>query len=162
MSGTLQMRDYLLQELDLVVRTTGSLIARIGEGEWAYRPQANMRSLLELVHHLVAIPASDLAILQESSEPEVAAIENASAGIADRELLVQRLKDNCELFKRYVLSLSEEELLNKSTKAYYLDHGAVQAKWLIEVVTHMFHHRSQLYNYLKQNGHDVQFFILYA
>ncbi|WP_338552679.1 DinB family protein [Paenibacillus sp. KS-LC4] len=161
MSGTFTVRDHLLEELELSVRTSCSFIAQIQPSEWDFRPQDNMRSLLELVHHIVAIPASDLAILQEKTEHEVVAVENGAAGITSPDELIQRFQANLATFKQYILSLSEEELLNRSSKAYYLEHGIVQIKWLIEVVTHTFHHRSQLYNYLKQNGHDVNFFMLY-
>ncbi|KQN98992.1 DinB family protein [Paenibacillus sp. Leaf72] len=161
MSGTFAVRDHLLEELELSVRTSCTLIAQIQPTQWDFRPQDNMRSLMELVHHLVAIPATDLAILQERTEQEVAEVENGAAGITSPDELIQRFQANLELFKQYILSLSEDELLTKSSKAYYLEHGMVQVKWLIEVTTHTFHHRSQLYNYLKQNGHDLNFFMLY-
>ncbi len=162
MSGVTQIRDHLLEELELAVKTGSSLIALIKDGEWDYRPQDNMRSLVELTHHLVAIPASDLAIMQERSESEVAQVENAAAGIRSPEELQARYESNLAAFKDYFLSLSEEELLGKTTKAFYAEEGMVQIKWLIEVVTHSFHHRSQLYNYLKQNGHELSFFMLYG
>lgn len=162
MSGVMHIRDHLLEELELVVRTSEALIKRIGNEEWSFQPQDNMRSLLQLVHHLVSIPASDLAILQEKTEQEVGTVENSVAEIMDPEELANRLRSNYEALKTYMTSLSEVELLTKSTKAFYLDHGSVQIKWLIEIVTHMFHHRSQLYNYLKQRGHELQFFMLYG
>ncbi|WP_068777231.1 DinB family protein [Paenibacillus sp. FJAT-26967] len=162
MSGVLEIRDHLLSELELAVRTSESLINRIKPEEWTYTPQENMRTLQQLVHHLVSIPASDLAILQEKEQPEVEAVENRVQGISDPEQLSRQLRENFESFKVYITGLTEEELLRKSTKAFYLDHGMVQSKWLIEVVTHMFHHRSQLFNYLKQLGHDINFFLLYA
>jgi uncharacterized damage-inducible protein DinB len=162
MSGVTQIRDHLLQELELAVQTSSNLIALIKEEEWEFRPQSNMRSLLELVHHLIAIPASDLAIMQERSQSEVEQVENGAAGIRDTAELLGRYESNLAAFKQYILSLSEEELLEKSTTAFYLEHGMVQVKWLIEVVTHSFHHRSQLYNYLKQNGHELSFFMLYG
>lgn len=162
MSGVMQIRDHLLEELELSVRTSENLIKRIQPEEWVYQPQDNMRSLLQLVHHLVSIPASDLAILQESTGQEVEKIEASVTEISDPVELSNRFRSNYEALKEYMTSLTEDELLNKSTKAFYLDHGAVQIKWLIEIVTHTFHHRSQLYNYLKQQGHELQFFVLYG
>lgn len=162
MNGVLQIRDHLLDEMELAVRTSESLIKRIKPEEWSYQPKENMRTLLQLVHHLVSIPASDLAILQEKSQPEVAEIENRAGSITDPEQLAKQFRDNVEVLKDYFLSLGEEELLQKSTKAFYMEHGTVQIKWLIEIVTHLFHHRSQLYNYLKQAGHELHFAMLYA
>lgn len=158
----MKVRDHLLEELELSVRTSGNLIQRIKLEEWAYRPQDNMRTLQELVYHLVSIPVSDLAILQERTGEEVSEVENRVQGMTDPGQLAAQFRANYESLRDYIVSLSEDELLNKSTRAFYLDHGMVQIKWLIEIVTHTFHHRSQLYNYLKQNGHDVQFFVLYG
>lgn len=162
MNGTLQIRDHLLNELETGVRTGASLIRLIPPEDWAYRPQDNMRSLVELVHHFIQITASDLAIMQEKSEAEVGVVENSLSGIEDIEKLEAILWGNLEAYKAYIVSLSEEELLNRSTKAFYMEHGHLQAQWQIETLTHVFHHRSQLYNYLKQQGHELNFFMLYA
>ncbi len=162
MNGVMEIRDHLLDELELAVRTSQALIMRIKPEEWDWRPTENMRTLLELVHHLAAIPASDLAILQEKTQPEVEAVENGARDISAPLELCQRLRSNCDALRQYMLSLDEDELLHKATKAFYLDHGTVQIRWLIEIVTHFFHHRSQLYNYLKQLGHELSFFMLYG
>ena len=162
MSGVIEIRNHLLDEMDLAVRTSGALIRRIRPHEWDYRPHENMRTLKQLVDHLVSIPLADLAILQEKTQPEVQQIETDTSRIADPEELALRLASNAETLKQYFVSLSEDEFLHKATKAFYLEHGTVQAKWLIEIVTHLFHHRSQLYNYLKQLGHELNFFVLYG
>ncbi|SLK03627.1 MULTISPECIES: DinB family protein [unclassified Paenibacillus] len=162
MNGTLQIRDHLLNELETGVRTGASLIRLIRPEDWAYRPQDNMRSLVELVHHFIQITASDLAIMQEKSEAEVGVVENSLSGIEDIEKLEAILWGNLKAYKAYIVSLSEEDLLNRSTKAFYMEHGHLQAQWQIETLTHVFHHRSQLYNYLKQQGHELNFFMLYA
>jgi len=162
MNGVEQIRNHLLDELELAVRTVESLLARINQDEWGYRPADNMRTLLELTHHLVSIPATDLVILQEKTQEEVDQIETSVKEMKDPQELAARFRANYDLLREYMLSLSEDELLHKPTKAFYLEHGTVQIKWLIEIVTHSFHHRSQLYNYLKQKGHELQFFMLYS
>ncbi|KIL38066.1 damage-inducible protein DinB [Gordoniibacillus kamchatkensis] len=162
MNGVMAIRDHLLEELELAVRTSEALIKRIQPGEWEYRPKDNMRTLLQLVRHLAAIPASDMAIMQEKTQQEVERTENSMQHTTDAHELAGRLRINYEELKRYIVSMNEDELLHKATQAFYHDHGTVQIKWLIEIVTHMFHHRSQLYNYLKQLGHELNFFMLYA
>ncbi|WP_339240331.1 DinB family protein [Paenibacillus sp. FSL R5-0517] len=162
MNGTLQIRDHLLTELETGVRTGASLIRLIRPEDWSYRPQENMRSLVELVHHFIQITASDLAIMQEKDEAEVGLVENSLLGIQDIEKLEATLWSNFESYKAYITGLNEEDYLNRSTKAFYMEHGHLQAQWQIETLTHVFHHRSQLYNYLKQQGHELNFFMLYA
>ncbi|SIT09231.1 DinB family protein [Kroppenstedtia eburnea] len=51
--------------------------------------------------------------------------------------------------------------LRRETRPFYADHALTQAKWLTEIVTHIFHHRAQLLNYLKELGHPVNMFDLY-
>ncbi len=161
-NGVMQIRNHLLDELELSVKTSEALIRKIRAEEWSYRPKENMRTLLELVRHLASVPASDLAIMQERSQPEVDVVEKSADSLTDPDELAQRLRSNYEALRAYMESLSEDELLNKSTKAFYADHGMVQIKWLIETVTHTFHHRAQLYNYLKQLGHELHFVMLYG
>lgn len=45
---------------------------------------------------------------------------------------------------------------------FYHEHSATQAPWFTESVTHMFHHRSQLFTYVKLRGYEVSMFDLYV
>ncbi|OWA35458.1 damage-inducible protein DinB [Saccharibacillus sp. O16] len=161
MSEALQIRDHLLNELETGVRTTEALVRRIRLEDWDYRPQDNMRSLPELVHHLVMVPRSDLAIMQEASAEEVGSIESSLGAERDPEKLAAVMRESFELYKAHIISLSAEDLLNRVTKAFYAESGHKQIQWQIETLTHLFHHRSQLYNYLKQLGHELHFSMLY-
>ncbi|WP_172253292.1 DinB family protein [Saccharibacillus deserti] len=161
MNETLQIRDHLLNELETGVRTSEVLIRLIRPEDWNYRPQGNMRSLPELVRHLALVPRSDLAIMQEAGAEEAGEIEVSLDGESDPERLAAALRENFELYKTYLVSLTPEDLLNRSTKAFYAEDSHTQIQWQIETLTHLFHHRSQLYNYLKQLGHELHFSMLY-
>lgn len=161
MSAVFSIRDHLLHELEHGVRTTKGLVSRITPEQWDYRPKENMRTLLELTHHLVMLPATDLAILQEKQGPEFEKIEGDIKPVTDPERLGELMQQSYEALRQYMLSLSEEDFLHKATKPFYADISNVQVKWLIEIVTHLFHHRAQLFNYLKELGHDVNMFSLY-
>lgn len=161
MNEALQIRDHLLNELETGVRTGEVLIRLIRPEDWSYRPQENMRSLAELVRHVALVPRSDLAIMQEAGAEEVGAIEESLNDNFDPESLAAALRESFDLYKAYLLSLEPEDLMNRSTKAFYAEQGHTQIQWQIETLTHLFHHRSQLYNYLKQRGHDLHFSMLY-
>jgi uncharacterized damage-inducible protein DinB len=161
MSNVFAIRDHLLHELEHGVRTSKGLIERINPEQWGYKPKENMRSLQEITHHLVMLPATDLAIMQEKYGPEFEAIERGIQEITDSKRLSELMQISFEQLKQYIESLSEDEFLNKATKPFYADQASVQVKWLIEIVTHLFHHRAQLFNYLKELGHDVNMFALY-
>jgi uncharacterized damage-inducible protein DinB len=160
MNATVSLTETLLEEFFTVVRTTSHLLKKADPTVFDFRPADNMRSFLELANHLVQISHIDLAILQEKSEKEIRALENklSAKNVAE---LTHVLEEGYHLLKSYFLSLSEEEFLNKETKAFYAEKGMTQAKWLVEIVTHAFHHRAQLFTYLKQTKHEVNMFDLY-
>ncbi|MCK6257432.1 DinB family protein [Fictibacillus sp. KIGAM418] len=161
MQGINELKEMLLEELELIARTSTNLIGKISPNHLDYRPKENMRSLHELVLHLVSVPSTDLLILQEKSEEEVRELEAEVAADNEPEQWIVRMKNGLHDVRSYMEQLPDEVFLQKETKPFYLDYGTVQAKWLIEIVTHAQHHRAQLFNYLKELGYDVNMFDLY-
>ncbi|ANX10630.1 damage-inducible protein DinB [Fictibacillus arsenicus] len=160
MNATVSLTETLLEEFYTVVRTTSNLLKKADQSVYDFRPADNMRTFLELANHLVQISHVDLAILQEKSEKEIRELEKKLSAQNAAEL-THVLDEGYHLLKSYFLSLSEEDFLNKETKAFYAEKGMTQAKWLVEIVTHAFHHRAQLFTYLKQTKHEVNMFDLY-
>ncbi|HET7579865.1 MAG TPA: DinB family protein [Bacillales bacterium] len=153
------LRNLLLDELGVGVRTTVGLLQKVREEDWEYRPRENMRTLRELAHHLVMLPETDVAIAQEQSEQEVHQLE--SRELPNAEAMCDTMKQGYEKLKDHYISMSDEDFLEKGTSPFYLDNGSIQAKWLTETVTHTFHHRAQLFNYMKQLGYAINMFDLY-
>ncbi|ANA81161.1 DinB family protein [Paenibacillus glucanolyticus] len=162
MSDLKEMKQLLFEELEHIVKTTSNLIAKISAEDWDYKPAHNMRSLQELVHHLVSVPAADLLILQENSEEQIRELEaSIAADGGDKDKLMVWMNRGLADVKSYMSGLTDEEFMQKKTKPFYLEHGSTQAKWLIEIVTHAQHHRAQMFNYLKAQGYEVNMFDLY-
>ncbi|RXZ79717.1 DinB family protein [Paenibacillaceae bacterium] len=157
-----EVKTLLFAELAHIAQTSAKLIRKITPEHWNYRPRDNMRSLQELVHHLVSIPAVDLLILQERAEQDIHKLEaTIAAADHDQEKLINWMESGMQDLKHYMAELSDDDFLHKQTKPFYLDHGSAQAKWLIEIVTHTQHHRAQLFQYLKEQGYEVNMFDLY-
>lgn len=158
-----KMKEVLFSEWDVAVRTISNLLTKVQEKDWDYRPRENMRTLLELANHLVQIPAVDLAIGKEKNEQEIRHLENElQAGSAEE--LIKVLRNGYQDFKAYYESLSETDFFVKKSKPFYFgEHmeGHTQVKWLTESTTHIFHHRGQFFNYLKELGYEVNMFDLY-
>lgn len=162
MSQLVELKQLLFEELEHIVKTSSNLIMKISDKNWDYRPASNMRTLLELVHHLVSVPGTDLLIMQEKPEDEVRQLEGAiAADGGDKEKLIAWMNKGLADLKSYMNGLTDDDFLHKKTKPFYLEHGSAQAKWLIEVVTHAQHHRAQMFNYLKAQGYEVSMFDLY-
>lgn len=155
------LRNVLLHEMEVGIQSTGNLLQKVKADDWDYRPADNMRSLKELAWHLVSIPETDLAIMKESTQEEVAQLEQKFRELESPEQMAAAMNEGYEVYKAYITSLSADEFLNKKTTPFYLDKGATQASWLTETVTHIFHHRGQFFTYLKQLGYDVSMMDLY-
>jgi uncharacterized damage-inducible protein DinB len=160
MTAVQELQHMLFEELELIVRTTTNLLAKVKPEDHEFRPQPNMRTLRELAEHLAAIPAVDLLILTEHSAEEVRVLENRFAE-TNFNRLGDTMAEELETLRQYIAALSEDDFLHKKTKPFYLEHGTAQAKWLIEIVTHTHHHRGQLFTYLKIQGYDVSMSDLY-
>lgn len=161
MSAVNEVKHLLFEELEHIVRTSSNLIRKISPEHFEYKPVENMRTLKELVQHLVSVPSVDLLILQEKGESDIRGLEGEINADTDHEALVRWMTSGMEDVKRYMEELPEEQFLHKATKPFYLEHGSVQAKWLIEIVTHAQHHRAQMFTYMKMLGYEVNMFDLY-
>ncbi|HEU5138404.1 MAG TPA: DinB family protein [Bacillales bacterium] len=155
------LRNVLLDEMAVGVRSTNHLIGKVNDNDWDYRPAINMRTLKELAEHLVAIPEVDLGIMQEKAQEEIQKLEAQYEAIKSQNELGEAMNKGYEALKTYMTSLSDEDFLTKETTAFYLEEGTTQARWLTETVTHIFHHRAQFFNYMKQLGYDINMFDLY-
>lgn len=162
MTGVQLMKQMLFEELGQIVRTSSKLIGSIKEEDWAFKPHPNMRSLRELVDHLVSVPSTDLLILKEHAEPDIRRLESDIAADKDKTSLAARMSAGLQEVTEYMEALDDETFLHRTTTPFYIDHPTAQAKWLIEIVTHAQHHRAQLFQYLKQLGYSVTMFDLYG
>ncbi|WP_124728288.1 DinB family protein [Staphylospora marina] len=154
-------RELLFHELELLIRTSGKLLSMIRPEHWEQKPHDALRPIGELANHLAQIPAVDLAILREADEITVRRLE-ADLTRQSGEELVKVMNEGWAALKDYMSSLTEEEFFTKKTKAFYKEEGTCQATWLTEIITHLAHHRAQLFDALKQFGYGVNMFDLYA
>lgn len=158
------IRDLLFDEMELAVSTSCALFAKIAEDQWDYRPLEGMRSLIELARHLAVVPKQELAILQEQSKEEVRRMVGASiATLRDADTLSNAMRSGVQALKSYMTSLDEADFLYRETAPFFAKHQpAAQVKWLIEITTHLYHHRGQMFTYMKQIGIPVSMFDLYG
>ncbi|MFB1051863.1 DinB family protein [Paraliobacillus sp. JSM ZJ581] len=156
------LRNQLLSELEIGIRSMEGLLGKVQVKDWEYQPADNMRSLKDLAKHIVSIPEVDLHIFQGKDGDTVKKIEEKYDRLESAEEMINAMHHGFKAYKTYILSLSEEDLLLKKTTPFYLEEGEIQAHWFVEEVSHLFHHRGQFFNYLKQLGYDVTMFDLYV
>lgn len=146
-------RGLLLNELDWIVANCCRLFALAKPDHLDWSPLEGVRTLKQLANHLCQIPAVDLRIIKGDGEQEVEKYETElSTDSAERWCAM--MKDGARDLRRFMELLSFDDYENGSATAYF---GRTQthARWLLEVVTHIYHHRAQLFMYLKLNGYAV-------
>ncbi|UUZ81253.1 DinB family protein [Paenibacillus sp. P26] len=157
------IRDLLFDEMGLVLTTTCELISKIKDDQWDFRPHPNMRSLIELAQHLVQVPELELAILQEKPKEEIRNLPIRVTSLRDPAALSDVMHQGVQSLKGYMTSLNETDLLYKKTAPFFSkQHPVEQVKWLMEITTHLYHHRGQLFTYMKQLGIPVSMLDLYG
>ncbi|WP_054706603.1 DinB family protein [Bacillus sp. JCM 19041] len=156
------LRNELLHELEIGIRSMEGLLKKVRSEDWGFRPTEQMRSLMELAQHIVAIPEIDLNIWQEKDQETIQVLEEKYNKLESTDDLISAMNDGFNEYKAYMTSLSDQDFLSKETKPFYLEKREIQAHWLVEEVSHLFHHRGQFFTYLKQLGYDVNMFDLYV
>lgn len=157
------IRDLLFDEMELALTTSCALFAKIQPEQWDFRPHESMRSVVELAQHLATVPAVELAILQELPMEEAGKVAGSVGHLRDAGSLSEVMHSGVQALKSYMTSLDEADFLYKGTAPFFAKHHpVVQVKWLIEITTHLYHHRGQLFTYMKQLGLPVSMRDLYG
>ncbi|MCB1186631.1 DinB family protein [bacterium] len=152
-------RGLLLNELEHVLRNCRNIIELIEPDDLGFRPAANMRTLEELVNHLAQIPAIDLLIMRGAEEAEVQDREKKMFA-RSRDDLFKNMERGSRDMTRFMEGLTFDEFENGNGVAFY-GRSQTYQQWLLETVTHIYHHRAQLHMYLKIKGYPVDTNTLY-
>ncbi len=146
-------RELLLDRLRAVAETCTDLLAACPRHRLDFRPGPGVRSLHELADHFAAVPLVDLAVLQGNPKQVAGAIEDALHG-AGPDDWVDVFARGVRAVRDYFAGLTEEEFESRSTRAHY-GTARPQCVWLVELIGHLFHHRGQLYAWLRLAGVPV-------
>ena len=146
-------RGLLLNELDWIVANCCRLFELIKAEHLDWRPRDDMRPLKELVNHLAQIPAVDLRIVKGDGEMDVEKLEE-SLDNDNPATWCGVMKDGARDMRRFMELLSFDDYENGSATAYF---GRTQthARWLLEAVNHIYHHRAQVFMCQRLIGYDV-------
>lgn len=149
----------LLKGLSQLTGSIEELFSQIQPEHLDWRPRENMRTLMELANHLAQVPAVDRLILKGATEAEVRALEVSLRRSSPGEL-AEVWRSGLQEASAYFDSLTPEQFQTEVGKAFY-GHAAPMHEWLLEIITHSYHHRAQLFTYLKLLGRPVDMFTLY-
>lgn len=128
------------------VRTTRALIRLIQPEDWDKHPIPGKRSVYEVAVHLAVLLEADLRIATGATADEMGQFY---AIPVPPDQLVDRLDRSWQYYQDRLAS-------GFATEPTYWDVSDSSAGWLMEAAVHLYHHRSQLFDYLNLLGYDIK------
>jgi hypothetical protein len=119
-----------------------------------FRAHEDMRSIYELTNYLAQVPQVDMRIIRGDDEEKIRALEQELARENPAgwgEVLRLGMEESTRFYEGLTMDVYE----NGSATAYY---GRTQthARWLVETISRMYHHRSQLIIFMKLSGSEIR------
>lgn len=112
------------------------------------------RTCRELLNHIVLIPEADYKLAQSASYEEMLQYYHYwEKELTTREMLEARLDLSYTILFDAYEELEREALMDK-TESYWGTKFS-QLEWLLMILTHLSHHRAQLYSFLKMEGERI-------
>lgn len=112
------------------------------------------RTCGELLNHIVLIPEADYKLSQGASYEEMLQYYHYwEKELTTREMLEARLDLSYSILLDAYQELEQEELMAQTTS--YWGTTFSQVEWLLMILTHLSHHRAQLYSFLKTEGENI-------
>ncbi|MDN4606438.1 DinB family protein [Sporosarcina highlanderae] len=145
MSKEVERNQYIetvLHQIHIAVKSTIEIMDKLDTRDLEIRPTENKFSIGQLIAHISLICKADLLISAEASEEEMRNFysSNALHSIAEMK---EALLSNFALLENRYLSYTEEELMQKM--ASYWGVYYTRFEWLLEISSHLYHHRGQLH-----------------
>ncbi|MFW9787554.1 MAG: hypothetical protein ACFFE2_10225 [Candidatus Thorarchaeota archaeon] len=156
--------DVLLDSFKHEARQARVVIDKAKMATSDFVPVKGMRSLVDLVNHLVQIPHLDPAVYSSELDSDEAIQKR------EKELRRNDISDALNLFDEGITSaekrfssMPDKEVLEKNMKPFYETGDSKNwAYYIPEMTRHLAMHKMQLWMYLKLSGLDVDMMTYYG
>ncbi|MGX6445661.1 DinB family protein [Neobacillus sp. K501] len=132
----------VLHQIKFALTTTIQMIDTLEEADLQVRPTVNKHSVGELLAHIAVICKADLLISNGGTETEMQDFYS-TVSLKSRTEIKAVMLENFQALETHYLKLNETEL-NQPFPSYW---GTTYTKleWLLEILSHVYHHRGQLH-----------------
>lgn len=139
------MSEYVksaLNQILIAVRSITDMMDKLEPTDLDGKPTENKNSIGQLLTHISLLCQADLLIADEASEEQMSMFysSNQVQNTAEMKEVVQF---NYALLENRYLGYSEEELMQTTTS--YWGASYTRFEWLLEISSHLYHHRGQLH-----------------
>lgn len=129
-------------QISVSIQSIADLLDELEPGDLDAQPTADKLSIGQLFAHIALICKADLLIANEASEEEMSNFyaSNHFTAIGDMK---DALLSNFSLLKTLYMNYTEDELMQKTTSYWGVSY--TRFEWLLEISSHLYHHRGQLH-----------------
>ncbi|MGN7386361.1 DinB family protein [Sporosarcina sp. SAFN-015] len=139
------MNSYVkttLNQISIAVRSIADMMDKLELSDLVIQPTENKFSIGQVVAHISLICQADLLISDEASEEQMSTFYSSN-----RLQTLLEMKDallaNLALLENRYLEYTEEELMQTTTSYWGVSY--TRFEWLLEISSHLYHHRGQLH-----------------
>lgn len=141
----------IFNQLNIAIQSLITMSEQFTEEELAISPITNKRSIMEIFRHIAVICRADHVISCEATEDEMCEFYNRNEPNTLQEIRVHLSENYLYLYQVYA-EYTKEQLFESKTSYWGVSY--TRYEWLIEIVSHVYHHRGQLHSLLAQNIRD--------
>ncbi|WP_019241074.1 MULTISPECIES: DinB family protein [Bacillus] len=134
--------ESILYQIYLALSTTKEMLQSLTDEDLTLRPTPNKYSVGELFEHIAIICKADLLIADGATEEEMRQLYS-SCDLDNKKDIVVALVENYNLLRNEYMNYSETDLQEKLTAYWGVTY--TRYEWLLEILTHVIHHRGQLH-----------------
>ncbi|WP_294747011.1 DinB family protein [uncultured Exiguobacterium sp.] len=136
----------LIRHVSVGVKTSKALFEKIEVQDWDAQPIPGKRTVGEVAVHLAVLLEADL-MLAEGATAETMQAFYATPVLRDQ--LSERIDQAFQVYQEKVTA-------GFSTRPTYWGVTDSMNGWTIEAAVHLYHHRSQLFDYLNILGYELK------
>lgn len=149
------MNIYLsgvFHQMKVAIDSVIEIMEQLSDSDLDYKPLENKRTIRDLLCHIALICKADYLILNEATQEEMDDFYDRNTKQTIQEFKTALIENYNELVEQFAKYSTDE--LNEYKQSYW---GAryTRYEWLLEILCHLYHHRSQLHTYLTTNNIDL-------
>ncbi|WP_144510696.1 DinB family protein [Bacillus sp. FJAT-22090] len=146
------MKD-ILNQLKFISHTIEQMFQHVDVKIVQEYPVAGKMSVWEVCIHLSQIPKADLLIQKSYTKQQMATYYKTNMPINVEDAKIQFITGIEELVS-FFEELPQDQWSKRFTTYWGSEYSRLE--WLIQIVTHLVHHRAQLYQYLLLLDQDIE------
>jgi uncharacterized damage-inducible protein DinB len=131
-----------LNQISIAVQSINDILDKLETSDLDVQPTENKFSIGQLLTHMSWICKADLLISDESTEEQMSTFYS-SIYFQSLAEMKEALLSNLTLLEKRYLDYTEEELMQTTTSYWGVSY--TRFEWLLEISSHLYHHRGQLH-----------------